>query len=389
MGVTIPLLSKLIDRVTNEMSPLNSSFEAVSPTTNISEKCHSEGRPEAYWSVAFSVTVSTITALLLIIGLFSNGLVIVLLWIRRRLRTTPALLLANVALIELLYFLIAVPISLFSVARGGVWPGTAPCQINGYLTIACSSAVWQGHAVIAAERYAKVVHPFKSYFTRKRSIVVLTATWASSVGIALLPVFSTRGYSILKARVVCGPDFGDSKSPFPIFFTIVLFVPLAVMVFCQAGVYRVARRVRHRIRETHHCHEPSLFRDKELGSKWSGCVSNSSSGHQPQLPADYPKERNRDINNQRLKDDINLTVASFQSSILYFIVFVVGSLVQVTLQQTAPMDAMSCHLESSPAFYASVVYHLLVVGDFAINPFVYMNRNRPMKEELKKILPTK
>jgi hypothetical protein len=52
------------------------------------------------------------------------------------------------------------------------------------------------------------------------------------------------------------------------------------------------------------------------------------------------------------------------------------------------MDAMSCHLENSAAFYASVVHFLSAVADFAINPFVYMNRNKPMKEELKRILST-
>ena len=347
----------------SSLSPLSTE----SPTIrNISEKCYGADPPDAYWSAAFSVTVATITAILLIIGLFSNSLVIVLLFIERHLRTTAALLLANVALVELLYFLLVVPVSLSSVARGGVWSGTVPCQINGFHTVACASAVWQGHAVIAAERYAKVVHPYRSYFTRKQSIVIVSTTWAVSVGIALIPVFSSRGYFVVKSRVMCGPDFSDYKSTFLVLFFIVLFLPLAILVCCflaartgatgwtlEPRVYRVARRLRHQIRKTYHCYE---LKDWELGGKSTGSTGISSSSSSHQLPV-YPTERDPKsggVNNQRLKEDIYLTIASFQSSILYFIVFVLGMLVEVAMHQISPMDAMSCHLERSPAFYPSV-----------------------------------
>ena len=320
------------------------------------------------WSVTFSATVSVFVSLCFLMGLTSNGgIVFTLLRPRNRYLINPTnILLGNIGLVSLLYFLIAVPMSVWSIANRGEWPGNTACQINGFATSVCACAIWQGHGIIAAERLAKIIAPYKKVFTMRVPVGTVIATWCLTISVGVLPYITESGYIITKSRVMCSINFGSHGSPTPVVVSAIMLLSLGTMLLCQAGVYRVARR----IRREHH------------SSSCAGTIS--PIGTSSFLEKERIALRRAEI--RRLKEEIHLAVASFQSSILFILVFVIPAAVEVVANLSLPTEDAECNLERIPRIWVSTVHYLLVVADIALNPFLYILRNVPMKNAMVDIL---
>ena len=118
-------------------------------------------------------------SLLMLVGNFVTLLVMLL---NRRLRTIPNMLVASLAVSD---FLIGVwgPLGI-SVLLTSQWPfSDTTCQFQGYIVIALAVASVHTLALMAVNRYFRIVKPskYRSYFTKKKTMIMVLLSWFYSM----------------------------------------------------------------------------------------------------------------------------------------------------------------------------------------------------------------
>ena len=331
---------------------------------------------EEYWSGYFTVAFTTILAIVWLGGVITNAIIVYLLVFKKHLVNATNILLGNLSVGTLIYFLFGVSVSIVAIANGGRWPGNASCQMNGIVTVFAFCVVWQGHGIIAAERFAKIVFPMKTVFTMKRSRAVIACTWIVSLFVALIPVVgvSSNSYSIADSRIVCTIDFSSFGSPIPAILTVIMSISLGTMLCSQLGVYRVARRIRIQTQNRDLMHGINKFQ----GALRQKCAANDIKS----LVSIESSESLEAARIRRISDDIYQAVASFQSSILFIVMFVLPIFAYIVVANANSKDLSICDVKANPSFYVTIVQVGLAAVDLAFNPLVYVSRNLPMKKGL-------
>ena len=127
-------------------------------------------------------------SLILVVSLVGNSLIVLIVYKTPTLRKPINMLIANMAMSDLLYPIFLFPVRLAE-AHVGSWPiggtlGQALCKIYPFLTDASSSVSIQSLVLITVDRFVAVVVPLRSpLVSRKRCLFFIVATWI--VGMAV------------------------------------------------------------------------------------------------------------------------------------------------------------------------------------------------------------
>ncbi|XP_062520213.1 uncharacterized protein LOC134195228 [Corticium candelabrum] len=151
-------------------------------------------------------------------------------------------------------------------------------------------------------------------------------------------------------------------------------ISLGTMLCSQLGVYRVARRIRIQTQNRDLMHGINKFQ----GALRQKCAANDIKS----LVSIESSESLEAARIRRISDDIYQAVASFQSSILFIVMFVLPIFAYIVVANANSKDLSICDVKANPSFYVTIVQVGLAAVDLAFNPLVYVSRNLPMKKGL-------
>ena len=356
-----------------------------------------------YKSVTYAAVVTSMMVALWLFGCVTNGLVLTLIVRRSTLRTVTNVLLANLAIISLLFFLCAVSISIWVTANRGYWHSYGQCQINGFTSIALTAATWFNHAVVNIEQYVKVISPLRKRFTMTTAVISCVFIWIVSIGFGVLALLSPNGYNITNTQLFCGPGYQDYKSLFMTLFISAILVSLAAMLFSQFGVYRVHQRIHNHSRQraqpigifinTESQNQNIEYGENNPNASQSTNNLNESQGTGNPVNDDSKRKTNvsslsfsmsssssDDRNNTA--QNVKMALAIFQSSLVYILLYVLNICTLMAVHHFYPQDEAKCSSEGTPSFYYGAFHVLLFLLVMATAPLIYIRGNTQLKKAL-------
>lgn len=333
------------------------------------------------WSDSYIAAMTGVYILLGVAGVTGNGMVVLLVSIQRRLRSeAPIILLANVALIELVYFLLGHPIMLWNIITGGEWESDhALCQTQGFIATMLIPLCWVAHALMSVEKYATIATPFRVFFTVKTSLIMVIISWIVCAAFAAIPLAGIGRYEVMSNRMLCFGVLHDFTNPVFIYLHTTLIAGWVISAWCYGGMFLVVNRLRQRATERKACLELVYM---AAGSKTQ---SNEDQGDKPGDVVSHPVRGRSASTMSQLADSFHTAVILFISVIFYTLAFIVTTIAEIVLTVYYPAHPSSCEVQGSPLFIMGNIHVFLVTLILVINPFVYALRNRKIRKCLMKI----
>ena len=186
-------------------------------------------------TVVFETVIFTLT---MILSLFGNLMVCYAVRRNPRLRSSSNYYIISLALTDISIALFTMPLSVVLLATGK-WPfGTFMSRFATISTLSLTNISTSTMALMALNRYYKIVKPakYQTIFTKKFIISTALGVWAAFVSLALLTVlaFGLRNDMI--------PAYAVPGTTFPMLTAVVIFYsPYAVIIFCYWKVYKTVK----------------------------------------------------------------------------------------------------------------------------------------------------
>lgn len=150
------------------------------------------------------IVVPVLFGLITVVGLTGNGLVIYVIVTKRRMRTVINLLLLNLAIADLCFVIVIPPFTAYMQATAS-WPfGEVPCRLLHYLVNVTAYVTVYTLVLIAALRYATIVHSTSTvrYRTRRNVMLAVAAIWLLML-LVNSPILASYGVVREEGFVVC------------------------------------------------------------------------------------------------------------------------------------------------------------------------------------------
>ncbi|XP_030833193.1 D(2) dopamine receptor-like [Strongylocentrotus purpuratus] len=141
--------------------------------------------------------------------------------------------------------------------------------------------------------------------TAPRATVYLVCTWVLSIICACLPMSSVASYAYIEDIGACTVDWERSTLGYTIAAHLVSFcLPLAMILFCYAKIYIVARKVKRQIRPlpAHFAEHPSRWVNEK-----SGCERRSEGASKATVNERTPKEKMKSLPEHMTSVDTRLS----------------------------------------------------------------------------------
>ena len=199
-------------------------------------------------SVGLVVLESLTSALLVLSAFLGNSILLVALYRKPRLKSSTGILIAALAITDLLNA--CIPGSLFfsSLTAGKMSFGNFGCQISGFFLHFLTYASMSTMALTAINRFFCVLKPsvYKHAFSYHRSLVYIASLWLFVAVVVLFPVlagWSTFSFNPIMAACIMKfvePAVQVGYTSFIVGFFVVLC--FAIITFCYLRVSRFIRQ---------------------------------------------------------------------------------------------------------------------------------------------------
>ncbi|CAJ0933920.1 unnamed protein product, partial [Mesorhabditis belari] len=199
------------------------------------------------------VFIALFLVMLILMTIFGNVLVVLSVFVYKRMRTFTNILLTSLATADLLVGLVVMPLSLLDLLHTHQWPfGRFLCSLWATSDVLLCTASILNLCVISLDRYFAITSPLKYPRTRSKKMAagLLSAVWVLSLVICSPPWFvpswglfddkpgNGTGNSTIRETFTC--QYSPSV-PYRIYSALgSFFVPLIVMLFVYFKIFNVA-----------------------------------------------------------------------------------------------------------------------------------------------------
>ena len=191
--------------------------------------------------VALEVVIFAITGTLVISG---NLLTFYVIWKNRRLRTITNAFVISLALSDLCFAVLSLPLCIAANAKSN-WPfSDAWCQYQGYICIVFAIASIQNLTWMAVNRYYRVVktQKYRRYFNAKSTKGILAFVWIFAA-ISPVPYFMAGyNYVFVPAKFLCAPSVSRGGYMTTLLVTVNVAIPSLIVTYCYYRVFSTVRR---------------------------------------------------------------------------------------------------------------------------------------------------
>lgn len=178
-------------------------------------------------------------------GVILNFLVCLVYFTTPQLLDAPNIFILNIAVGDLTYSIVALPMLVASNARGEWAFGAGGCTAYGFLTTFFSLGSMMHLAGAAYERYftlCKLFNDGEAQFSRKKAILLSGKLWCHSLFWSLMPACGWSSYVQEGIGTSCSVDW-TSKEAVNVSYTICLILacfvlPVTVIVYCYYKTHK-------------------------------------------------------------------------------------------------------------------------------------------------------
>ena len=194
-------------------------------------------------SKATIVLESGFFALILVILLVGNSITLLVIALNRRMRTIPAnMLVASLATSHFSLGALSCFLGLTALATSQYPFNDTTCQYQGFIAITLAVASTQNLALMAVNRYFRIVSPakYRRYFTKKKTTVMIVASWMNSMWAPLPYLLSGHKMVFHPSKFFCYIQI--DCGPFTAFLvTVYVGFPTCVIFYCYLKIYQNVR----------------------------------------------------------------------------------------------------------------------------------------------------
>ncbi|XP_032221670.2 tyramine receptor Ser-2 [Nematostella vectensis] len=204
-------------------------------------------------STGIIVFYCIIMASITITAIFGNSLVIAAVRRTRSLRTSSAILVVNLACVDLAVTIIIVPFVILTAANTSVWDETLPqeiCKATGFMNAFLTAAQIMALLHISVNRFIAVAFPH-SYekLTKRFTMGTVFFGWLHSLFWTLMPFLGWGELGFVKGTLFCNILWSQELSFAVTVQVVCYFLPTAVAVILYIGIYVNVRRQSKRVKE--------------------------------------------------------------------------------------------------------------------------------------------
>ncbi|CAB3410344.1 unnamed protein product [Caenorhabditis bovis] len=197
------------------------------------------------------VFIALFLVMLILLTIFGNVLVVLSVFVYKRMRTFTNILLTSLATADLLVGLVVMPMSLLDLLHNHRWPlGRFLCRMWATSDVLLCTASILNLCIISLDRYFAITSPLKYPRTRSRKMAagLLSSVWLLSFIVCsppwIIPSWNLFTDAQFKANDTMNPDFRCGYSP-SVYYRIYsalgsFYLPLFVMLFVYFKIFRVA-----------------------------------------------------------------------------------------------------------------------------------------------------
>ncbi|XP_076128075.1 5-hydroxytryptamine receptor 1B-like [Alosa pseudoharengus] len=225
----------------SQFKPTSVIGELLNISSNDSNSNYTPKAVEKEANLAFQASVAIILALLTFATTLSNAFVIVTIYQSRKLHTPANLLIASLAVTDLLVSILVMPISaLYTVSQ--TWTlGQVMCDIWLSSDITCCTASILHLCVIALDRYWAITDAvdYAKKRTSARAAGMIATAWVISISISLPPFFWRQ----VKAEEVTSCTVNSDHIFYTIYSTFgAFYIPTLLLIALYGRIYVEARK---------------------------------------------------------------------------------------------------------------------------------------------------
>ena len=203
------------------------------------------------FSLGITTGISLLYGIVFVFALIGNIMVIVIVYVRPKLRSASNVNLLNLAFADLCCC-VGLPFSLISEIKEFWIFGDIVCTLIAFLTLWSCTAVIMIVLNISIYRYfvisrarSKVVK-----MLRKRTVRINLLVWPLSALFSAPPIVGWGSYADCVGLPSCFLDLSNSRSYVVFFVTFTTLIPSAIMVFCYARICSTVRNSSKRVKNT-------------------------------------------------------------------------------------------------------------------------------------------
>lgn len=191
-------------------------------------------------------------AFYIVFMILGNLLTIGVVYVTKQWQNPSGLLIANLALTDLLVGSFILPFGIPTILSGDWESGRILCILNGFTNQCLSSVAILTLAVISLDRYIAIIHSLKYHqiMTLRRTSIAIISVWSFGVLSAILPLAGWGQYVFAPGTSLCVSDFKTNRSFTFFVFTVVFGIPLNAIFFIYIQIFRAVRKQLKAIRLT-------------------------------------------------------------------------------------------------------------------------------------------